>query len=144
MANLERLIQTSELKTTRLTNAAESGKRQRIFDFRYDDECDTLLILVLQPLEGTIVHYVDDHIGLLYEEESLEVVGLRIEAFEKAFLPLHSGVQRVWNSAITLPDVGQLVVSFERIRPAVVRELVKETQEALGYPGERLAVLVGT
>ncbi len=142
---IERLVESSELKTNRLNEAKTTGKVQRAFSFRYDNVSDAALILLIQPQEGLIVHYLDDHIGFLYEENSLEIVGLRIEAFAQKFVPANENVQRVWLSIANdkVQDFGQVTIMFERIQPQVVQEVVRATQPMLGKQGSTLASLVG-
>jgi hypothetical protein len=87
MAALDRLVQTDELQVRRLTEATRGAERPQAYSVRYHDTFDALLILLIQPQHETIVHYVDDYVGLVYEAVTMEIVGLQIEAFERAFLP---------------------------------------------------------
>ena len=144
MASIERLVLTSELKMSRLASAAAQGNIQRIASFRYHDMVDTATILLIPAQEGLIVHYLDDHVAFLYEENSLEVVGFRIEAFEKSFLPANENVRRLWTSdAIKdLRDFGQIAVMFEQVQPKVVREVIKANERTLKLPRATLKALV--
>src|SRR5258707_1936385 len=81
---LERLVKTSDLKTGFLAAAAKSKHRSIHID--YDKRFDALMLLLVPPETETIVHYVDDHVALLYRSENLEIVGIQVEEFERGFL----------------------------------------------------------
>ena len=142
MAGIAPLLQTSELKTNRL---ASVGSNKRIYEIHYDDLTDVLMILLVQPQEGMVTHYLDDHVGFLFEESSLEIVGLQIDAFEKAFLPANKSVQHVWLDIHSeeIKDFGRLTITMERIQPQVVKEVVKATRPILGPLGAKLAAFAG-
>jgi hypothetical protein len=144
MAGIEPLVQTSELKTNRLSGSAAQAGANRVHAFHYDDLVDAVTILLIQPDEGVVAHYIDDHVGLLYEEDSLEVVGLKIDAFEKVFLPANKAIQGLWLNIHSdeIKDFGQLTVVFERTQPKVVAEVVKAARPRLGPAGAKLAALV--
>ncbi|HLY26088.1 MAG TPA: hypothetical protein VKQ72_07100 [Aggregatilineales bacterium] len=145
MAGVEQIIETRELKTTHLNQERKANKIHPTFSFRYDDRADSALVLLVQPQEGLIVHYIDDHIGFLHEENSLEIVGLRIDAFARKFLPANQNVQHLWLDIKhdKVSDFGQLTVMFERIQPQVIQEVVRATWKMLGEQGSELASLVG-
>ena len=139
MAGIEPLISTSELKTNLLTRLGKE-KPRRIY-INYDKVFDALMLLFVSPDTETVVHYVDDHVALLYQPETLEIVGLQVEAFEHRFLSAHENVQRVWrlrDAGITLEDFGDIVFAFERIKPNLAREVVKAAEDVLGEPGAEL------
>ena len=64
--------------------------------FQYDKEADILILQFVPREVKTVVHYVDDHVALLYQAQDLEIVGLQVEAFERSFLPNHEEVRRLW------------------------------------------------
>lgn len=146
MAEIEALVQTNELKTNRLKNATPKGARKHIYAFHYDDQADAAMIMLVQPQQSVVVHYLDDHVGFLYEEDSLEIVGLRIDGFVKVFLPAHESVKRAWLniSVKNIQDFGGLAVMFEHIQPKVVREVVRATRPILGPPGAQVAAFTET
>lgn len=145
MAGMMPLIRTDELKTGRLTARGPKGTARQVYSFHYDNLADAVTILLVQPEQAVIVHYLDDYLGFLYEEDSLEIVGLRIDAFEKVFLPANRTVQRTWLNiqAEKLSDFGQLTILFERTQPQVVREVVKAARPLMGPPGAKLAAFAG-
>jgi len=137
MAGIDRLIPTKELKVTRL-----AGERHPPMLY-YDRDFDALMILAISPDTETVVHYIDDHVALLYEPETLEIVGLQIEDFKSGFLPKHENVRRVWRLSEAnknLEDVGDLIITFERLKPQVAREVVQVTKNLLPYGAELEAV----
>ena len=134
MASLERLTPTRKLKTNTLKQY-RPGPHAPLF-VKYDPMFDALKIQIV-PLETkTIVHYVDDHVGLLYMEDDLEIVGLQVEAFEHSFLPSHDAVRRVWrlSDSCKLEDFGDMILAVERAKPEVAREVVKATEGTLDKP----------
>jgi hypothetical protein len=144
MAGIERLVPTSELKTTRL-GEARNRERHHLYSVRYHNTFDALIILFVSPENETVVHYIDDHVGLIYESETLEIVGLQVEAFEHSFLPSHPGVERVWRlseAGIKLENFGDLTLAVERMKPDVAREVIEASKPALsrlGQHGKELA-----
>ncbi|HLY25588.1 MAG TPA: hypothetical protein VKQ72_04570 [Aggregatilineales bacterium] len=137
---LERLVKTSDLKTGFLADAAKNKRKS--LDIDYDARFDALMLLLVPPETDTIVHYVDDHVALLYRPDDLEIVGIQVEDFERSFLPQHEAVSKVWrlsDSKTDLNDLGDLIVIFDRIKPQVAREVVKATEDILGEPGVELA-----
>jgi hypothetical protein len=141
MAGIERLVATEQLKTNRLAEIVSKDMSYQPHSIRYDSEFDALLVLLAPPQGETIVHYVDDHVALIYEADSMEIVGMQIEAFEHAFLPKHATIQRVWrlsDTGIKLEDFGDLSLAVEQMRPRVVHEIVKATQKWLGPQGDKV------
>lgn len=143
MAGIEHLTSTGELKTTLLTNLARN-KTPSLFVY-YDREFDALTLQVVSPGIETVVHYVDDHVAILYQAADLEIVGLQVEDFERSFLPEHVNVQRVWrwsDSGITLEDVGDLILAVERKKRNVAVEVAKATETLIGEPAAELAAAI--
>jgi hypothetical protein len=91
MAGIRRLISTKDLKTTRLAQAR--GKYPPQFFVYYDSDFDMLMISVVPLDTETVVHYLDDHIALLYDPRDLQVVGVQVEDLERNFLPEHGPTQ---------------------------------------------------
>jgi len=135
MARIKRLVSTDKLKTTRWKKMAEGKQRPQWFS-HYDDEFDALLLLIVPPTVETVVHYIDDHVALVYEHKSREVVGLQIEDFEHSFLPQHAAVERVWrlsDAGVKLEDFGDLtlaVKTLERLRDRLEHDVAREVVEA--------------
>lgn len=140
MAKLERLIQTTELKTN-LLRKFRPGEQHPVY-IKYDPVFDAFMMLFVPPETEVVVHYIDDHVGLLYTPEDLEIVGLQVEAFEHSFLANHDTVRRVWklsDSCEELTDVGDIIFAFEKRAPVVAQEVTKATAGLLGKPGRELA-----
>src|SRR5438105_4773022 len=78
MADLSPLIPLSDLKTHRIE--AHSGP---VYSVRYQPGFDALFIFIVPPERATIVHYLDNYAAFIYEDETLEIVGIQIEAFER-------------------------------------------------------------
>jgi hypothetical protein len=131
MAEIERLIPTNKLQTEYLKNFP---KAQRPLTIKYDKRFDALLILLVSPETPTVVHYVDEHVGLLYRPGDFEIVGIQVEAFERSFLPNHAPVDKAWrlsDSCDELEDFGDLVLAFERRQPEVAREVMRAAEKNL-------------
>lgn len=52
---------------------------------RYDNFDDTLIVLFVDPNEETVARYVDQNVALLYEPDTLEIVGFQIEGFNRSY-----------------------------------------------------------
>lgn len=133
MNEIERLISTEELKTNLLVQFAET--KPHLF-FYYDDLVDELLLSLVSPEKETVVHYIDDHVALLYESDTLEVVGLQVEDFESSFVPRYSAVEKVWrlSDCVELGEgnVWDLNLAVQKMQPIVAREVVKASETLLG------------
>src|ERR1700730_1814722 len=96
----------------------------------------------------TVVHYVDDHVALLYRADDLEIVGLQVEDFQHSFVPSHANVQRVWRLSDTgakLENVGDMILvveAFERKKMTVAREVAKAAEPLVGEPAIELAAAI--
>jgi hypothetical protein len=132
MAAIERLTETKDLQTTILISNLEDVRKQASLEMRYDKISDILILSFVPATVETVVHYLDDHVGLLYEPETLEVVGLQIEGFEQSFMPAHDSLRAVWRySGAELKDIGELMLVFERKKQDVARELRPIIKERL-------------
>jgi hypothetical protein len=143
MDEIKPLVTNEELKTSLLETLA-SDKSGHVF-VKYDDVFDALMILVVSPDNETVVHYVDDHVALLYLADTREIVGLQVEDFVHSFVPQHEAVSRVWRlsgSGVRLEDFGDMILAVEKMKPKVAREVVKATEDVLGEPGAELAALL--
>jgi hypothetical protein len=127
MADIQRLVNIDQLKTTHLLQA-KAGQLSHYF--HYDDVFDAVTILTVPPETETVVHYVDDQVALLYMPDTLEIVGLQIEDFEHSFLPRHDRVRRVWRLSdatdFNLENVGDIVFAAEGKSREVTREIASE------------------
>jgi hypothetical protein len=140
MADIKRLVQTSELRTGKLTELAR--KRQLNISIFYDKAFDALMLLFIPNDQETVVHYTDGDVALLYLPDTLEIVGLQIEDFESKFLQVHESVRRVWRlseSGVSLQDYSDLIFALDLLKPQVAREVIKASEEWLGEPGAELA-----
>lgn len=65
------------------------------------------MVLFVSPEQETVVHYIDNHMAVLYEPDSREIVGFQVEAFESAFIKMHNNVQSAWTI-----DVGSVTLNL--------------------------------
>ena len=115
-----------------------SKEQQLPVNFHYDPEFDSLILLFVDPNKETIVHYVDDHVALLYEPATKEVVGIQVEAFQKAFIKQYDSVAKAWKlqeNCEDINDLGDLVLAFERQKPQVSQEVFRVTEDILHHGG---------
>jgi len=129
-----RLIPTKKLKSNILKEVA---KRKRRVYLRYDSDVDTLMLMFISPDKETVVHYIDDNTALLYEPGSREIVGIQIEAFERSFLPQHTGVEQVWrfSEGTGIRDFGDVITKVETIQPIITQEILKASGSLLANAG---------
>jgi hypothetical protein len=141
MADFHRLVETGELKTNRLAKLA-SGEIIGVQSMSYDKDFDALVLLAFEPASALIAHYVDDHVALLYEEDSLEIAGLQVENFELSFLPKHSELNKAWMLSDALgqkfDNLGEMIIAVQHQRPKIAREIMRA---AGNLPRELEAVL---
>ena len=64
-------------------------------NFYYNEQVDSFTLLIVSQKIKKIVHYIDEHVALLYDPETKEIVGVRIESFQKGFLPKYAQVDIV-------------------------------------------------
>lgn len=123
MATIERLVETQDLRTSRLLAMVDRGQNTFMY---YDHESDALLLMIVPPTTETVVHYIDEHMALLYEPDSLEVVGFQVEAFQHSFVAKHASLRGIWrlsDSDAELENVEDLIMVFERKKRDVAGEL---------------------
>lgn len=139
MDGIERLVPTDKLRTSFLSNLSP---RDTSLFLNYDDEMDVLMLMVASPEKETIVHYVDEHVALLYMPDSFDIIGLQIEDFEIEFLPMYESLQKKWR----LSDVGDLrgnvwdlTLEVEKQKLKVAYEIARVTEPIVGPPAQELA-----
>jgi len=126
MARLKRLVKTSQLKTNLWKERV--GKKEFKSNIYYNETVDSLSLLIVPPTTKKIVHYIDDHVALYYEPESLEVIGVRVEAFERSFLPKYAELKKAWCLSDTgkqLHDFYDLLIAVEYRQPQIATEITK-------------------
>lgn len=113
---IERLVETTELKTTIWKEILE--ERGFTPQFKYNERVDSLMLLLVPKNTPTIVHYIDDHVALLYTPNDREVVGLRVESFKRSFLPKYADLQDEWRLSDTckLEDFGDLIIAVQNTK----------------------------
>lgn len=121
-ARIERLVMTNQLKTNLWHQAAKRGISP---SFHFDQKVDAVMLLIADSRAKKIVHYIDDHVALLYDPDSLEIIGLRIENFQKSFLPKYAELQKVWklSEACKVHDLGELEITVRKQEVMVAREI---------------------
>lgn len=142
MAKIKRLVETKELQTAFFEELQERGPAPILFN--YDERFDALMFLFVSPDTETVAHYVDEHVALLYEPDSKQVVGMQIEDFEHSFVPQHESVRREWRlsgSAAELDSLGDIIFIVERQKPQVVREVVRATEDLIFRNDNELSVV---
>lgn len=87
---MDRQEERLELKTTRL-----EMRPSRLY-VDYDRELDTFLLFLGEGPQPYVAYHLSDGCHALYDPESMEVVGFRIEDWKSHFLPKHSGLDRQW------------------------------------------------
>src|SRR5260221_9132414 len=93
MTGIEPLVSTADLKSNLLMEA----KTQPSAPIVHFDRPANILIMQVVPLEiETVVHYVDNHVGPIYQADDLEIVGIQVEDFARSFLAKHDAVNRIW------------------------------------------------
>lgn len=134
-ASIEKLIDTHSLKMNLWKEAARKNAAPYFYANR---RIDVVMVMVVDPRTPKVVHFVDDHVALLYLEDSREVVGFRIEGFEKSFLPKYASLQKVWKlSDISreLATVGDLHITARQRETQMAAALTKVARPILAKAG---------
>lgn len=137
MANLQPLKTAGDLNWNYLVDKRNTSNSL----VRYDDRADSFMLLFVPPEQETVVFYADRHVGLLINPETMEVVGLQIEAFKKRFLLDHDSLEREWRlseTGLDLKDFGDLLLRFEYRKRRVAREVIRATENVIGEPAAEL------
>jgi hypothetical protein len=141
-SKLEDLTLTSELKTTLLDTLIREKKAHP--SMSYDPDFDALIVS-FAPDSEAIVHYInDEHVALLYQPDTKEIVGIQIEDFALSFLQHHGMLENVWRlseSDAKIENMGDLILAFERKSPQVAREVFRSTDDILVKQGLHLEKL---
>lgn len=130
MAALTQLVDTKDLNM----NIIKSFIEGRVNYFtRYDDELDTFYILFTAPNTETIVHYIDDHLALLYLPGEKEVVGVQVEDF-KQFAKKYNAVEKAWHISTNcdhMKTMENLYALKDKQEKKVIREVAKVTKDSI-------------
>ena len=131
--DLQTLVSTSSLKTKKLARLAKAENLR----FHYDEYVDMLMILFVPPETETVAHYIDEHVAVLYESRTKEIVGLQIESFQKGFLPKHINLQKVWKLTDAVGDekpqnINEMILKVEEVKPLFAKEVVRLSRGGLG------------
>lgn len=143
MAGLvERLVETSNLNTARWAEIIKAGTPPR---FSYNRRVDSVVMLFVPPETLVVAHYLDDHVALLYTPEDREVVGIRIESFERSFLPKYSELQQRWklSDVCELENFGDLSIAaqkYETEKPVMARQISQITHSLVERRGLNLPI----
>ena len=83
---MNRLVDTKKLNTSYWHDL--SMRKGILPQHRYDADLDILFVYFSpKETERIITHSIDQNVAFLYRYSDKEIVGMRIEAFEKEFLP---------------------------------------------------------
>lgn len=95
MVEIEPLIDTKLLNFENLKNLKKLIPSAEV-DF--DEYADILRIILLPGCSKAVVHYLDENMGLLYDPNSLMVVGFHIEGFTCSFLKKNPSIAKSWTN----------------------------------------------
>jgi hypothetical protein len=137
---LKSFISPKDLKTTFISKNV--GPCPLSFSFSYDNLADELMISFISPDKETVVHYLDDHIGLLLESETNEIVGFQIDAFNSSFLPKYASLQKIWRlkdcKEFERENVGELSLAVHERQVKITQEIIHVCEPKLGKQAKPL------
>lgn len=128
MDTIKQLVNSKSLKTTYWKKFADGSKSP--FFYHYNKSIDAFTIKITESPDKTIVHYIDEHVGLLYRVADFEIIGIRIEDFETAFLPKYAEIQKAWklsDNCEDLQDFGDLIISVNKQQSYLARKITDVT-----------------
>ncbi len=102
----------NSVKTEQLSQGFVS--RGDVVYFKYDDLADVLFVMFASPHTETVVHHIDAHIGLMYDPDTLEVLGFQVENFAYSFIKKHRSLCELWtNKSDVKVDPARVIQSNE-------------------------------
>lgn len=136
-ARIQKLVDTHSLK---MNVWKEAVQRRAVPHFYANPRLDVVMVMVVDPRTPKITHFVDENVALLYLEETREVVGFRIEGFEKSFLPQYADLQRVWRLSDTSKELGDLLITARVQEIKMANALTKVARPILAKAGMEVPV----
>ena len=134
---VEQLVHIKSLRSNILNKHKKHGG---IVFVRYDNIFDAFFLMIVPPTVETIVHYMDENIGLLYEAKSKEVVGIQIEGFVKSFLPKHPDLVAAWEKRKVPKNFGETMTAMNEIKPTI-QQIYKASESAIHQESAHLSKL---
>jgi len=115
-----------ELKTNRL-----KGRPAYLY-VDYDPELDTLYLFLAAEPQPSIAYYTDEGCYMLYDPDSLEIIGLQIENWVRVFLREHADMVP-WPPRTRLPWRWERKVEDEPLETyEIVRSCIPSLDSSFG------------
>ena len=138
MEQLTPLIDTNDLRSGLMRDAMRQDEPPHRVVF--DSDCDSLTLLWVSNDLPKVTHFLDDNVALLFEPESLMVVGYYIEGVLHNLVEKHpdkEALQELANMAREMAEYGDMVIISEQPRPSVSEPVNRAVREfAYGLPPE--------
>lgn len=112
---MNKLVQDAELKTDYWQQLVALKRVKPILS--YDDELDVLFVYFSpEETDRIITHSVDRNVAFLYRHSDKQIVGMKIDAFEKVFLPPlpRTKVWKLSEAGVKLEGICDIVFAVER------------------------------
>jgi hypothetical protein len=139
MATLERLVKNKDLKMNYVSSLAKGIPTKTYVHF--DKILDTFFVMFVSPETETVIHYIDDYVGLMYDPQNLEVVGVQIESF-KEFAQQNQSIEKAWEIKIDcakVDDLGDLYTVKDKKEKIIAREIAKVAEATISYNDYEMA-----
>lgn len=119
-------------------------KEKRQIQLSYDSRFDALVLFFDSKEKESIVHHIDEYVGLLYDPRTKEIVGIQIECFKENFLPKHDEIQRVWKCSEPdqIKDLGDMIIVIEQVKPKIAHAVFQASRDLLQNQGLRVNQLI--
>ena len=131
------LIKTKDLKATYWKELIHAKKVQP--DIIVNKQVDAISFYISpQGKDRIITHYLNEQVALLYRYADKEIVGLRIESFEKSFIPKYAKLQQVWklrNAYVHNAEFSNTTLEITKKAWPVAEELFKITKPIINKQG---------
>jgi hypothetical protein len=117
---MKKLVETDQLRTNYWrVRSSQKGFKALL---KYDDVLDTFFVYFSdQEKERIITHFVDSYVAFLYRYSDKEIIGMRIESFQKKFLPIF-GCPNTWklsDSGKKLDGIHEFVFLVKTENPSI-------------------------
>lgn len=134
MDELKSLLDPSQLKTKLL--------QRRPVHIDYDERADIFRIFFDNPRQRNVVHYLDDYVGVLFSPDSMDIIGIQVEYFNRTFVNRHQTIKKSWKLSENckehqLQNVGDMMIVAKKMQEPIAKEITTITENLLFNPGRK-------
>ena len=130
MASERELIKLNELNLE-LFEKFTNDNNAIPYSIEYDSKFDALFLYFKQTKKSTVVHYLDDNLGLIYEFKTKEVIGIQFEGFNKSLINKYPELRKAWEMNSKCGTFGDIVQAYTSRKSVVAREIAHVAESVI-------------